>query len=173
MNDYRERLKHISTLIFDYDGVLSDGKILFTENGEQLRNGNVKDGYAIQLAKKMGYRLAVISGGNSNGMKTRCELLQLSHYFLGVHDKIKLYETFKKEYNLNDAEILFMGDDIPDYPLMQKAGISSCPANAAKELREIAHYISPMNGGDGCVRDVIEQVLRAQNNWMTPQAFIW
>jgi 3-deoxy-D-manno-octulosonate 8-phosphate phosphatase (KDO 8-P phosphatase) len=173
MNDYRQRLNNITTIIFDYDGVLSDGKILFSDDGQQMRNGNVKDGYAIQLAQKMGLRIVIISGANTPGMQIRCELLKITPAFLGVHDKAEVYEQFKADNKLNDDEILYMGDDMPDYPVMQKVSIAACPADAANDIQSIAHYISHLKGGEGCARDVIEQVLRAKQLWMTPEAFIW
>ncbi len=173
MNDYRQRLKNISTMIFDYDGVLSDGRILFSDDGQQMRNGNVRDGYAIQLAQKMGLQIAIISGANTPGMRIRCELLQIQDVFLGVSDKLAVYEEFKVQKGLNDSQILYMGDDLPDFPVMQKVSIAACPSDAANDIKEIAHYISHFKGGEGCTRDVIEQVLRARGLWMTPEAFIW
>jgi len=173
MNDYRQRLKEITTIIFDYDGVLSDGKILFTDDGQQMRNGNVKDGYAIQLAQKMGLHITIISGANTLGMQSRCEILKIDNAFLGIKDKIHAYEQLKADNNLKDSEILFMGDDMPDYPVMQKVGVATCPADAANDIKSIAHYISHLKGGEGCARDVIEQVLRAKELWMVPEAFVW
>jgi len=173
MNDYRERLKNIRQFIFDYDGVLSDGKIIFSDDGQQMRNGHVRDGYAIQLAQKLGLSVALISGANTPGMQHRCKLLNIEDIFLGIHNKIEIYEQFKKDRNLTDEVILYMGDDIPDFQIMKKAGIACCPADAAKDILNISHYISYLKGGEGCVRDVIEQVLRAQEKWLTPEAFTW
>lgn len=173
MNDYRERLKHITTMIFDYDGVLSDGRILFSDDGHQMRNGHVKDGFAIQLAQKLGFRIAIISGANTPGMQIRCNLLGIENSFLGIHNKIEIYNQFKSDHNLRDSEILFMGDDIPDYMIMEQVSIACCPADAAIDIKNIAHYISHLKGGEGCVRDVIEQVLRSQDKWLTPEAFTW
>jgi len=173
MNDYRERLKNITTLIFDYDGVLSDGKILFTDDGQHLRNGNVKDGFILQLAVKLGYRVVVISGADTPGMENRLSTLNIKDTFLGTHNKIEVYEQLKKDYQLNDSEILFMGDDLPDYNVMLKVGIACCPADAATDILKISHFVSEKKGGEGCVRDIVEQVLRAQSRWMTPEAFVW
>jgi len=173
MNDYRDKLKHITTIIFDYDGVLSDGKILFSDDGQQMRNGNVKDGYAIQLAQKMGLRIAIISGANTPGMQQRTSILKIEDSFLGIHDKLEKYNEFKIKANLNDNEILYMGDDIPDMPVMKLVSIATCPADAVTDVKNISHYISHLNGGAGCARDIIEQVLRAQDKWLTPEAFIW
>ncbi len=173
MNDYRERLKHITTMIFDYDGVLSDGKILFSDDGQQMRNGNVKDGFAIQLAQKLGFRIAIISGANTPGMQIRCELLRISDCFMGVHNKIEIYQKFKADRNLKDEEILYMGDDIPDHRIMEEVAIACCPADAVTDIKKIAHYISHLKGGEGCARDIIEQVLRAQGKWLTQEAFTW
>ncbi len=173
MNDYRERLKNITTLIFDYDGVLSDGRILFSDDGQQMRNGNVKDGYAIQLAQKMGLRIAIISGANTPGMHIRCELLKIEDSFLGIHNKTEAYHKYKTEKNIKDEEVLYMGDDIPDIKVMQEVSIACCPSDAVIDVKKQVHYISHLKGGEGCARDVIEQVLRAQDKWLTPEAFIW
>jgi 3-deoxy-D-manno-octulosonate 8-phosphate phosphatase (KDO 8-P phosphatase) len=173
MNDYRENLKYIRTFIFDYDGVLSDGRILFSDDGQQMRNGNVKDGFVIQLAQKLGFRVVIISGADTPGMHKRCGLLRITDGFLGVHDKLEVYERFKSQNNIHDEEVMYMGDDLPDYNVMKKVRIACCPSDATIEIRNIAHYISHLRGGEGCVRDVIEQVLRAQGKWMTPEAFVW
>lgn len=173
MNDYRIRLKNINTFIFDYDGVLSDGKILFTDDGQQIRNGNVKDGYAIQLAQKLGYKIIIISGASTFGIKNRCNLLNIKDTFLNSHNKIEIYENIKIENNLIDKQILYMGDDIPDFQVMLQVGISCCPSDATIEIKKIAHYISNYKGGEGCVRDIIEQVLRSQNKWMTLESYTW
>ncbi len=173
MNDYRSKLKHITTFVFDYDGVLTDGKVIFTDDGQLLRNGNVKDGYAIQLALKLGYRIAIISGAETKGMLNRCILLNIDDRYLGVEVKKLVFEEFMKKYNLTKDEIVYMGDDIPDYEVMKLSGIACCPLDAAKDIRDIADFISTYPGGHGCVRDIIEQVLRAQDKWMTDESFSW
>jgi 3-deoxy-D-manno-octulosonate 8-phosphate phosphatase (KDO 8-P phosphatase) len=174
MSNYKEKLKHITTFIFDYDGVLTDGNVILTNDGEALRTANVRDGYAMQYAIKKGYRIAVISGGRSEAIAKRFKVLDVNDVFMGVCDKIKTYDSYLKENKLKSEEILFMGDDIPDFPLMKKAGIATCPSNAAEEIKSVAAYISNINGGNGCVRDVIEQVLKVQGKWFDEQtAFCW
>lgn len=173
MGNYKELLKNINTFIFDYDGVLSDGTVMILSNGEQVRSGFVKDGYAIQLALKKGYRIAVISGGISESMKTRCNILGITDTFLGVKDKSVVFDSYIKDNKLNTATVLYMGDDIPDYKVMKKAGVAVCPADAAEEIKTVSVYISPLAGGKGCVRDIIEQVLKVQRKWMDKDAFIW
>src|SRR4030095_3664299 len=160
-----QSFKPITTLIFDIDGVLTDGGILVFESGEQVRQMSVKDGYALQLAVKKKYNLAVISGGNGVGAENRLKKLGITHIFLNVTDKTKLLEDFLQKHQLTWAETLFMGDDIPDYRPMKKAAMPCAPADAAPEILEIARYISPLGGGKGCVRDVIEKLLRLHGNW--------
>lgn len=173
MSKFKQKLSQVSTIITDFDGVLTDGKIYFTDDQQLVRTGNVKDGYAIHLAQKMGLRIIVISGGDAPNMRYRCELLDISHMYFGVENKLEIYERIKKELSLSDDEILYIGDDIPDYQVMQKAALACCPADAAHDIKQIAHYISPYKGGEGCVRDIIEQVLKAKKLWLTPEAFHW
>lgn len=173
MTNFREDLPNITTLIFDYDGVLTNGVVLITNSGDQLRTGHVKDGYALQLAIKSGYRIAVISGGYSESMRHRCNALKLQDVFLGVENKLEVFETYLKDHNLTPEEVLYMGDDIPDYEVMRRAGMPVCPADAAEEIRQISRYISYSRGGEGCVRDVIEQVMKVQGKWMNGNAFHW
>lgn len=173
MSNYKENLVHITTLIFDYDGVLTNGVVLITNSGDQLRTGHVKDGYALQLAIKSGYRVAVISGGFSESMRHRCNALNLTDVFLGVENKLELFETYIAKNGLSAEEVLYMGDDIPDYHVMKRVGMPVCPADAAEEIKKISRYISHFPGGEGCVRDVIEQVMKVQGKWMTGNAFHW
>lgn len=173
MSNYKEHLQHINTFIFDYDGVMTDGSVITTNDGEALRITNVKDGYALQLAHKKGYRVAVISGARSESMVHRMKALQITDVFLGVEKKQIIYHNYLKEHDLKPEQVLYMGDDIPDYEVMQEAGISACPGDAAEEIKSIAKYISHFNGGKGCVRDVIEQVLKVQGMWMNDDAYHW
>ncbi|MCB9015674.1 MAG: HAD-IIIA family hydrolase [Lentimicrobiaceae bacterium] len=173
MSNYKEKLSGITTFIFDYDGVLTNGVILITNSGDQLRTGHVKDGYALQLAVKSGYRIAVISGGYSESMRHRCNALKLTDVFLGVENKLEVFDKYISENGLNTDEVLYMGDDIPDYHVMKKVGMPVCPADAAQEIRDICSYISHFNGGEGCVRDVIEQVMKVQGKWMNGNAYHW
>ena len=173
MNNYKEDLSVITTLIFDYDGVMTNGVVIISSTGDHLRAGNVKDGYALQLAVKSGYRVVIISGGFSESMRHRCNALNLKDVFLGVPDKVKVFETYMKEHDLKPEEVLYMGDDIPDYHVMKMVGMPVCPADAAQEIKEISRYISHFNGGEGCVRDIIEQVMKLQGKWLTGIAYHW
>ena len=161
-----DKLKNITTFIFDVDGVLTDGSILVNENGEQLRNFNTKDGYALQLAVKKGYKVCVISGGTSQGVLKRLNGLGITDVFLGIHQKMEVFEQYKSTHHLQIEEIIFVGDDIPDLQPMQKAGIAVCPADAVDEIKEICDYISPYKGGSGVARDIIEKVLKIQGKWL-------
>ncbi|MEA3504663.1 MAG: HAD-IIIA family hydrolase [Bacteroidota bacterium] len=171
--NYKADLHKITTFVFDYDGVLTDGKILLTSDGDTLRTGNVKDGYALQLAVKNNYNVVIISGGYSMSTQKRLESLGVKHIFLGVDDKLSVYETFMKEHKISDEQVLYMGDDIPDYNCMKKVGTACCPSDATEEIKNICDYISHKEGGMGCVRDVIEQVLKVQDNWMNHTAHNW
>jgi len=174
MKNYKELLNKITTFIFDYDGVLSDGSVIVIENGEALRRTSVKDGYALQLASKLGYRIVVISGGRGEGMKKRLEMFNPTAIFLGVNNKEVVLEEFLERNHISPDECLYMGDDIPDYFPMKHVALACCPADAAIEIQNISHYISHKKGGDGCVRDVIEQVLKSQNKWMSDEdAHLW
>jgi len=173
MHNYREKLKKITTFIFDFDGVLSDGKVWVLPDGEQIRATNVKDGYAMQYALKKGYRIAIISGGVGESMRLRYKKFDGIEIFLKVHDKVEVFLEYITKNNINPKEVLYMGDDIPDYELMKICGLKCCPADACTEIKEIVEYISFANGGYGCVRDVIEQTLRAQSRWMESDAHIW
>ncbi len=173
MINYKEKLRHITTFIFDYDGVLTDGSVIMMPDGEGLRISNVKDGYALQLARKKGYRVAVISGARSDSMLQRMKALQIEDVFLGVENKHSVYREYLETMGLKDDEVLYMGDDIPDYEVLQAAGVSACPADAAEEVRHISLYISHAPGGKGCARDVIEQVLKIQGKWMNDDAYAW
>jgi|SRR5450755_783572 3-deoxy-D-manno-octulosonate 8-phosphate phosphatase (KDO 8-P phosphatase) len=157
--------KPVTTLIFDIDGVLTDGGIWVFESGEQVRQMSVKDGYALQLAVKKKYHLAVISGGNGVGASIRLQKLGITNVFLNVTDKTQVVEDYLQKNHLNWDETLYMGDDIPDYGPMKKTGMPCAPADAAPEIIQIARYISPHGGGKGCVRDVIEKLLRLHGNW--------
>ncbi|MGA3014216.1 MAG: HAD hydrolase-like protein [Bacteroidales bacterium] len=173
MTSYKTLLKNINTFIFDYDGVLSDGSIITLDDGEAYRTTNVKDGYALQLAVKKGYRVAVISGAKADSMLNRLKALQIKDIFLGIENKSDVFENYLKKNDLKTDQVLFMGDDIPDYEIMLKAGISTCPADAAEEIRKVSNYISAFPGGKGCVRDVIEQVLKIQGKWMNDDGYHW
>ncbi|HEY2648144.1 MAG TPA: HAD hydrolase family protein [Puia sp.] len=160
-----DSFKPITTLIFDIDGVLTDGSVMVFETGEQVRQMSVRDGYALQLAVKKKYNIAVISGGNGLGAAIRLEKLGIKNIFLNVEDKVKKLEEYLNENRVSWSETLYMGDDIPDLKPMQKAAMPCAPADAAPEILEIARYISAQHGGKGCVRDVIEKLLRLHGQW--------
>ena len=173
MENYRQKLSKITTFIFDFDGVLSDGRIYVFPDGDQIRATNAKDGYAIQYAVKKGYHVAIISGGYSETMRQRFKNFPAMDIFLSVPDKVQKLQEYMTQYQLTKEQIMIMGDDIPDYKMMQMAGIKCCPADAAEEIKSISDYISFQNGGCGCVRDVIEQTLKAQGKWFEADACIW
>jgi len=161
-------LKNIKLFVFDVDGVLTDGSVILLENGEQARQMNIKDGYALQLAVKHGYQILVLSGATSNAVKIRLEKLGIENIFLGVLNKKELLINFIARHNFKISEVLYMGDDVPDVAAMQVAGVACAPADAVAEIKKLAHYISPALGGKGCVRDVIEKVLKLNNLWNEP-----
>ncbi len=173
MTNYKPYLKNINTFIFDYDGVLTDGSIITLDDGEAYRATSVKDGYALQLAIKKGYRVAVISGAKANSMLNRMKALQIKDIFLGIENKLEVFNNYLIENNLKVDQVLFMGDDIPDYEVMLRAGISTCPSDAVEEIRKVSNYISNYPGGKGCARDVIEQVLKIQGKWMNDDGYHW
>ncbi|MEM7573717.1 MAG: HAD-IA family hydrolase [Bacteroidota bacterium] len=163
-----EKFHEIDTFLFDVDGVFTDSQLLVTENGELLRQMNVRDGYAVKLAIRQGYRVGIITGGSSEGVKLRLQGLGVRDIFLGISEKIAAYETYLERYQINlngEGRILYMGDDMPDYEVMRRVGLPCCPSDAAAEIVGICKYISPREGGKGCVRDVIEKVLKIQGKW--------
>ncbi len=157
--------KPIKLFVLDVDGVLTDGNLLVLNNGEMARRMNIKDGYALQLAIKKGYQILVISGGNSEAVKERLRKLGITDTFMNVSDKVSILLEFVNQHQLQWAEVLYMGDDIPDLHPMKMAGMACCPADAVPEIKAISHYISPINGGEGCVRDVLEKVLKINGHW--------
>lgn len=162
---YKQELNNITTVILDVDGVLTNGFVTITTDGQLLRQMNIKDGYAMKTAVDNGLRICIISGGKNEGVKSRLQNLGIQDVYLGIHDKIEKYQEIKDGYQLNDSEIAYMGDDIPDYPIMNLVGLPCCPGDAAPEIRSISKYISPKNGGEGCVRDILEQILKVQGKW--------
>jgi len=165
MYDKIPPFKSIKAFVFDVDGVLTDGMVHVTDHGEQLRYMSVKDGYAIKKALQMGYHLAVISGGSSIGAQQRLTQLGISDVFISVKNKLPVFEQWIKNRNLNPKEVLYMGDDIPDIPVLNACGLPSCPSDAVDEVKHYCQYISPLAGGQNCVRDVIEKVLKLNQQW--------
>ncbi|MDA9356954.1 HAD hydrolase family protein [Flavobacteriaceae bacterium] len=165
MKNYKELLSKINTFIFDVDGVLTDGSLTITTNGEMLRTMNVKDGYALKAALDSGYKIAIISGGTNEGVRNRLKALGVEFIYLGSHDKLKQLNSFITSSNVGLKNILYMGDDIPDIPVLKIVGLSSCPQDAVNEVKSICNYVSNKNGGKGAVRDVIEQVMKIHEKW--------
>lgn len=167
-------LSKIRAIVFDVDGVLSAETIVLSASGEPLRTVNIKDGYAIQLAVKRGLHVAIITGGNTEAVRKRYEGLGVQDVMMGCKVKTEAYDKLVSKYVLADDEVLYMGDDIPDYEVMKRVGCPCCPADACPEIRDISLYVSHRNGGYGCGRDVVEQVLMAQGKWMSDKtAFGW
>lgn len=167
-------LTKIRAIIFDLDGVLSASTISLGMDGSPLRTVNIKDGYAIQLAMKMGLRITILSGCTIEAVRHRYEGLGMEDIFLGAAVKIQVYEQFLEKYSLKDDEVMFMGDDIPDLEVMRRVGCPVCPIDACSEVKAVSLYVSQQKGGYGCGRDVIEQTLKAQDKWLSDErAFGW
>jgi len=170
---YKEKLNDITTLIFDVDGVFTDGMVLVMPDGQFVRKMNSKDSYALQFAIKKGMRIAVITGGNSIAVRDGLHSLGVKHIFLQSRNKEQVFDTFVQKQGITAAEVLYMGDDIPDHRVMEKSGLATCPADAAEEIKSISDYVSVKKGGYGCVRDVIEQTLKVQGKWFDEDALEW
>ncbi len=162
---YKQILKDIDTFIFDVDGVFTDGSLLITTKGELLRKMSVKDGYALKTALKKGYRICIITGGTNEGVRDRLRGLGITDIYLGAHHKEEPLDEFLDIYEIDPKNVLYMGDDMPDIPPMKRVALPCCPQNAVPEVKEVSKYISHKVGGDGCVRDVIEQVMKVRGDW--------
>lgn len=162
---YKEYLKDITTFVFDVDGVFTDGSLLITSEGEMLRKMSVKDGYALKTAITKGYNVCIITGGTNDGVKKRLEGLGVKHIYLGAHLKTEPLQEYINNNSIELKNVLYMGDDMPDIPPMKMVGLPTCPQDAVQEVKAVAKYISHRNGGDACVRDVIEQVLKVRGDW--------
>jgi 3-deoxy-D-manno-octulosonate 8-phosphate phosphatase (KDO 8-P phosphatase) len=165
IKNYKELLRDITTFVFDVDGVFTDSSILITTTGELLRKMSVRDGYAVKTALDQGYRICIISGGSNEGVRRRMQALGVTDIYLGADHKEEALRAYLMDYDIKPEEVLYMGDDIPDIPAMQMSGMVACPQNAVAEVKRIAHYISHLAGGDGCVREIIEQVLKVRGHW--------
>lgn len=163
---YKTKLPNIKAFVFDVDGVFTDGSIYLMPDGSMSRVMNVLDGYAVVKALRKNYKIGIITGGDDPMVKNRLQYLGITDYYPKSADKLKDYEDFKQRYQLKDEEILTMGDDLPDIPMMKASAIATCPPNAVAEVKAIVQHISPVAGGKGAVREVIEQVLKAQNQWV-------
>jgi 3-deoxy-D-manno-octulosonate 8-phosphate phosphatase (KDO 8-P phosphatase) len=173
MANFKEDLVRVKAFIFDIDGVLSLQTISLNSFGVPNRTVNLRDGYALQLAMKKGYHIGIISGSSSKDYQKRLKRLGVSDVYLKSRNKLDDFKGFLKKHGLNKSDVLFMGDDIPDFEVMKEAGIPVCPSDADSEIKQISSYISDKKGGEGCARDVIEQVLRLHNKWMDSDAFTW
>ena len=165
MTFFKEELKNIKAFIFDVDGVLSKDTSSLDENGDPIRTANVKDGFAIRNAINFGFPIAIITGGYVEHVRLRYEKLGVKHYYDKARDKTKCLKDFSEKTGIDVNNMLFMGDDLVDYKVMLEVGIPVCPKDAVADIKTISKYISPKKGGKGCVRDVIEQTMRAQNKW--------
>jgi 3-deoxy-D-manno-octulosonate 8-phosphate phosphatase (KDO 8-P phosphatase) len=161
-----ELFSKITTFVFDVDGVLTDSTVLVLPNGVQARQMHIKDGFGLQMAIKNGFNVVIISGGTSDPVVDRLNKLGISEVFMSVTDKKQFLENYIGKKGLKWNELLYMADDLPDLEVMKHCAVSACPLDAVTEIKEIAHYISPINGGFGCVREVIEKVLKVQDKWV-------
>ena len=173
MANFKEDLTTVKAFVFDIDGVLSLQTISLNAFGVPNRTVNLRDGYALQLAVKKGYHVGIISGSNSKEYLKRLKMLGIKEIYLNSRTKLEHYKIFRNKFGLSDPEILFMGDDIPDLEVMKVAGVPVCPSDADSEIKQVASYVSDKKGGEGCVRDVLEQVLRLHKKWMDSEAFNW
>lgn len=163
--NYKELLHEITSFMFDVDGVLTDGSVLVTSQGETLRRMNTKDGYALRIALQKGYNICIISRGTNPGVKQLLENRGITDIYLGVEDKQIVLEEYLESNNISPQNVLYMGDDIPDIPAMKRVALVTSPQDAVTEVKAISDYISHKNGGEGCVRDIVEQVLRVRGDW--------
>ncbi len=167
MSNFKEDLRKVKAFVFDVDGVFTDGMMYCMPDGEQVRAMNAKDGFAVRFAQKQGYPIGIISAGKNNiGVVKRLEFLDIEDLYMGSFDKTGALTEFCNKHKLDKSNVLYMGDDLPDYPILKAVGVPTCPGDASVEIKSVSKYISNINGGKGCVRDVIEQVLRAQGNWV-------
>ena len=162
---YKEIMNEITTFIFDVDGVLTDSSVHVTESGEMLRIMNIRDGFAMKAAIESGYHVCIISGGNNKGVRIRLRNLGITDIHLASPDKVATFKEYAELYNIKPEQVLYMGDDIPDFHVMQLVGLPTCPQDAVAEIKAISKYISHKNGGKGAVREVIEQVMKVQGKW--------
>jgi 3-deoxy-D-manno-octulosonate 8-phosphate phosphatase (KDO 8-P phosphatase) len=173
MPEIKKLLHSVKAFAFDVDGVFTNGSIILHPGGEFIRMMNIKDGFAVQHAVKMGYPIAIITGGTSRIVRKRFTILGVKDIYMKSANKRIALEAFLTKYQLQPADILYMGDDLPDYEIMKRVGFPACPADAVEEIKQLSLYTSHKNGGEGCVRDIIEQVLRLHGKWMNDFTFTW
>ena len=164
---YKEIMNDITTFVFDVDGVLTDSSVFVTNEGEILRTMNIRDGYAMKAAVESGFNVSIISGASNEGVRVRLRNLGITDIHLGTPDKVETYKEYIELYNIKSEQVLYMGDDIPDYHVMKLVGLPTCPQDSSSEIKAISKYISHKNGGKGAARDVIEQVMKVQGKWMS------
>ena len=163
-----ESFKQVKSIILDVDGVLTNSQLLITEKGELLRSMNAKDGYAMRAAIKAGLHICIITGGKSQGVVSRLKGLGIQDIYIGASDKLPIFKEYLSHRNLTPKDCLYMGDDMPDLVVLNQVGLRACTADAIPEIRSFVDYVSPYNGGMGCVRDVIEKVLKLKKQWPNP-----
>ena len=171
--NYKIKLEEIELFVFDYDGVFTDGIVLLMEDGSNVRTANTRDGYAVQWAVKQGLKVAILTGGKEKAVEARMRLLGVEEVHMGCHDKLQSLQDLCSKLNIDLDKTLYMGDDMPDYPAMKNVGLPVCPVDACTDILEISSYVSPVEGGKGCVRDVLEQVMRLRGIWSTENAYKW
>lgn len=164
--NYKTLLNKVSAFVFDVDGVMTNGKIMITSQGEMYREMDTRDGLALKFALIKGFKIGVISGGTNEGVRKRLELLGINKVYLGVNKKDIAFDDFINSLKIDPKEVLFMGDDFPDLPVMEKVGVATCPQDAVSDVKKIVDYVSHKKGGDGCVREIVEQVMRVQKKWV-------
>ena len=170
---FKQQLKHIEAFVFDNDGVFTNGTVFLMPGGEQVRTASTRDGYAVQHATKCGLRIAMISGGRSEEVVRRMNGLGVTEVIMGASEKLGEFEKLCQRWGLKPEQICYMGDDIPDLPVLAAAGLACCPQDAAPEVRSASNYVSPVPGGAGCVRDVLEQAMKVKGLWMNDRAHAW
>jgi 3-deoxy-D-manno-octulosonate 8-phosphate phosphatase (KDO 8-P phosphatase) len=173
MPEIKKLLQSVRAFVFDVDGVFTNGTIMLHPTGSFIRMMNIKDGFAVQHAVKSGLKVCIITGGNSASVRKRFRYLGVKDIYMKSSSKVSSFDHFCSRYNLDKENVLYMGDDLPDFEIMKMAGFPCCPSDAAEEIRQISLYISHRKGGEGCVRDVIEQVMRVQGKWLNDLSFIW
>ena len=171
--NYKVKLEEIELFVFDYDGVFTDGIVLLMEDGSNVRTANTRDGFSVQWAVKQGLNVAIITGGKEKAVEDRMRLLGVEEVQMGCHDKLQSLKDLCSKLNISLDKVLYMGDDMPDYPAMKVVGLPVCPNDACTDILEISNYISPVEGGKGCVRDVLEQAMRLRGIWSTENAYKW
>jgi len=170
---FKEELLKVKAFVFDIDGVISAATQVLTAEGDTVRTSNLKDGFALMYAIRTGYPVCVITGGKTIDVIKRCEKIGIKDLYTGSLKKLPCLMDFLEKHNFHADEVMYMGDDLPDYPVMMAVGVPVCPRDASPEIKAISHYISDKDGGQGCVRDVLEQVLRAQGKWIDCETMNW